>query len=703
MTPKQFRRLMNVFSIAITVLLGFTAFIDIGNFRSRTKDASLDILTRIDPFEGDKDLAKMMVLVDIDEQSLQQIGQWPWPRSVTAELIDRMNAAAPLAIGLDILMTEEDRFTPENIAALSGREASSFEDLVPDGDADLAAALSRAPTVMALNLVEFQHGNPHFAPASVAQIGTQNEFLLSSAGALSPIPKLQTASGGGYVNISLVRDNNVRKVPLIAKAEGKVIPSFALEMLRVAQGARTHVAKLAGDTGNPVTQVKSGRIIATGDDLGFITLHHGYSDRFTRVSAATIMNNDDGAGWAEALNNSFVVLGSTASGLKDIHSTSLEASLPGPYIHLQVLHQILSERHISTGEIYAVLELGAALILTLIIAILVSYLPLTYSIAAVIAVIASIIWGYTHVFSAYGYLGNLYLTAGLIAALSIFNIAARAIFEEIRRRKLRNAFNQYLSPEMVRRIDASGSGPSLGGTATPITVMFMDVRGFTTMSEALSGDPQTLTQMVNMIMDKATAIILDHGGTLDKYIGDALMAFWNAPMPQEDHARRAIDASIALEAALPEINQELKTLMGDKWPGQDIRIGIGIATGEAVVGNMGSQFRFSYSCIGDIVNLAARLEPFGKNTGLPITLSDVTAAEGAHPDLLPIDTISVRGKSEATTVFSPLRLDDDLRNLHNRLMDARNKDTKAAITKALNALKKAKGYPQSLIDYYAKF
>ena len=186
---------------------------------------------------------------------------------------------------------------------------------------------------------------------------------------------------------------------------------------------------------------------------------------------------------------------------------------------------------------------------------------------------------------------------------------------------------------MVRRIDASGSGPSLGGTATPITVMFMDVRGFTTMSEALSGDPQTLTQMVNMIMDKATAIILDHGGTLDKYIGDALMAFWNAPMPQEDHARRAIDASIALEAALPEINQELKTLMGDKWPSQDIRIGIGIATGEAVVGNMGSQFRFSYSCIGDIVNLAARLEPFGKNTGLPITLSDVTAAEGAS-DLL---------------------------------------------------------------------
>ena len=702
MTPKQFRRLMNIFSIAITLLLGFMAFADIGDFRSRTKDASLDILTRMNPFEGDADLAKMMVLVDIDEQSLQQIGQWPWPRSVTAELIDRINAAAPLAIGLDILMTEEDRFTPENIAALSGRDAGTFQDLVPDGDADLAAALSRAPTVMALNLVEFQHGNPLFAPASVAQIGTQNEFLLSSPGALSPIQKLQTSPGGGYVNISLVRDNNVRKVPLIARAEGKVVPSFALEMLRVAQGARSHVAKLAGDTGNAVTQVKTGRVIATGDDLGFITLHHGYSERFTRVSAATIMNNDDGSGWAQELNNSFIVLGSTASGLKDIHSTSLEASLPGPYIHLQVLHQILSERHISSGEIYAVLELAAALVLTVIIAILVSFMPLSISVAAIIVILAGMTWGYTHAFNTHGYLGNLYLTAGLIAALGLFNIAVRAIYEEIRRRKLRNAFNQYLSPEMVRRIDASGSGPSLGGTATPISVMFMDVRGFTTMSEALSGDPQTLTQMVNMIMDKATAIILDHGGTLDKYIGDALMAFWNAPMPQEDHARRAIDASIALEAALPDINAELKTLMGDKWPGQDIRIGIGIATGEAVVGNMGSQFRFSYSCIGDIVNLAARLEPFGKNTGLPITLSDVTAEEGGHPDVLAIDTISVRGKSEATTVYSPLTLDHDLRALHADLMTARAQGKKTAITKALNALKKAEGYPQSLIDYYSK-
>lgn len=701
MTPQQFRRLMNIFSVALAVLIGFLAFIDMGEIRSRTKDASLDVLTRLTPFEGDPDLAKIMVLVDIDEQTLQQIGQWPWPRSVTAELIDRMNAAAPLAIGLDILMTEEDRFTPANIGALSGRDAAAFEGIVPDGDADLAAALSRAPTVMALNMIDFQHGNPLFAPASVAQIGTQNDLILSAPGALSPIKKLQTSPGGGFVNISLVRDNNVRKVPLIAKVEDKVVPSFALEMLRVAQGARSHVAKLAGDTGNAVTQVKSGRVIATGDDLGFITLHHGYSERFTRVSAATIMNNDDGSGWAAELNNAFVVLGSTASGLKDIHATSLEASLPGPYIHLQVLHQILSERHISTGEIYAVLELAIATLAAIAVAILVSYLPLSVSVAGVLGLMAISVWGYSHAFTANGYLGNLYLSVGMVGLLSILNIAIRAIYEEIRRRKLRNAFNQYLSPEMVRRIDSSGSGPSLGGTTTEISVMFMDVRGFTTMSEALAGDPTTLTRMVNRIMDKATAIILDHGGTLDKYIGDALMAFWNAPMPQPDHARRATDAAIALEAALPEINADLKSLMGEKWPGQDIRIGIGIATGEAVVGNMGSQFRFSYSCIGDIVNLAARLEPFGKNTGLPITLSDVTADQATHPDLLAIDTIAVRGKSNATTVYSPLTVSEDTRALHDALMAARAKGTKAAITKALNALKKTKDYPATLIRYYS--
>ena len=705
MTPQQFQRLLMIFAVLLSFGIGAAAYLDIGQLRSANKDNSLDFFTKVSPFEGDEDLAKMMVLVDIDEKSLENIGQWPWPRSITAELIDRINAAAPLSIGLDILMTEEDRFTPNNISRFTGQPAARFEGLVPDGDAILGQSLQSAPTVMATNLMPIPVSEQIFAPVGIAQIGQQNQNLITVPGVKSPIPQLQTSPGAGFVSLSLERDNFIRKVPLMAQVDGKLIPSFALEMLRVGQGARSHVAKLAGDTGEVTTKVKTGRIIATADDEAQITLHHGYSERFTTISAHTIMTNNDGAGWAEEINNSFVIIGSTASGLKDIHATALEASLPGPYIHLQILHQILSERHIQSGHIVETMEVVGTILASIVVSVLMVKLPLALGFAILVTAAIGSVYGFIQAFINQGYLGNVFLVVGSVVLVAILTLTLRAIYEEYRRRKLRTAFNQYLSPEMVRRIDASGSGPSLDGQKTEISVMFMDVRGFTTLSEALADTPETLTHIVNHIMDKATAIILDHGGTLDKYIGDALMAFWNAPMAQEDHAKRAVNAAIALEAMLPDLNQELKDMMGERWPKTDgvdaeIRIGIGIATGDAVVGNLGSQFRFNYSCIGDIVNLAARLEPFGKNTSLPITIADTTAEQSAHPDLIAIDQIAVRGKSKKTTVFSPVPLSAETIANHDEFITAKTAGQKRKTSQILKKLGEAADYPQGLYDYY---
>ena len=705
MTPQQFQRLLMIFAVLLSFGIGAAAYLDIGQLRSANKDNSLDFFTKVSPFGGDEDLAKMMVLVDIDEKSLENIGQWPWPRSITAELIDRINAAAPLSIGLDILMTEEDRFTPNNISRFTGQPAARFEGLVPDGDAILGQSLQSAPTVMATNLMPIPVSEQIFAPVGIAQIGQQNQNLISVPGVKSPILQLQTSPGAGFVSLSLERDNFIRKVPLMAQVDGKLIPSFALEMLRVGQGARSHVAKLAGDTGEVTTKVKTGRIIATADDEAQITLHHGYSERFTTISAHTIMTNNDGAGWAEEINNSFVIIGSTASGLKDIHATALEASLPGPYIHLQILHQILSERHIQSGHIVETMEVVGTILASIVVSVLMVKLPLALGFAILVTAAIGSVYGFIQAFINQGYLGNVFLVVGSVVLVAILTLTLRAIYEEYRRRKLRTAFNQYLSPEMVRRIDASGSGPSLDGQKTEISVMFMDVRGFTTLSEALADTPETLTHIVNHIMDKATAIILDHGGTLDKYIGDALMAFWNAPMAQEDHAKRAVNAAIALEAMLPDLNQELKDMIGERWPKTDgvdaeIRIGIGIATGDAVVGNLGSQFRFNYSCIGDIVNLAARLEPFGKNTSLPITIADTTAEQSAHPDLIAIDQIAVRGKSKKTTVFSPVPLSAETIANHDEFITAKTAGQKRKTSQILKKLGEAADYPQGLYDYY---
>ena len=699
MTSNRFQTLLFFLGCLLALVGGYAGLQDIGQIRSRAADASLDLYTRLAPFEGDRDMGEMMVMVDVDEESLKALGQWPWPRAVMAELLERVNAAQPLVIGVDILMIEEDRFSPKNIASFAGLDAATLSR-IPNGDNMLGLSLDALPVVMATNIVTFETDTPAFAPVGVATIGNRIETLIDAPGIQSPIVPLQSAPGGGFVSLGLERDNNVRRVPLIARHNGEIIPSFALEMLRVAQGANTHVVRLAGDTGRATTQIKTGSLIVTGDDSGLITLHHGYSKRFKRVSAATIMANDDGEGWALPINNSFVVVGSSAAGLKDIHATSLESSLPGPLIHLQILHQILSDRVINAGEIVALIEIAAAVLIAIILALMMTKLTLVYAILLLGGGTAGATWGYLRAFLEADFLGNIFFSVGLCLGVSLLVLSFRAAWEETRRRQLKTAFNQYLSPEMVRRIDMSGSGPSLGGQTIPVSVMFMDIRGFTSLSEALSDDPQHLTKIINTIMERTTTIVLEHGGTLDKYIGDALMAFWNAPMPQEDHAARAVAAARAIEAAMPDINEEVKAMLGDRWSGDNICIGIGIATGEAVVGNLGSRFRFNYSCIGDTVNLAARLEPFSKNTGLATTLSAATAEGAEHQGLIPIDSINVRGKSQKTVIYSPLELDDESNQIHHQMLEKRAEGNRRGMMALLRRLENTIAYPASLISYY---
>ncbi len=706
MTPRQFNHLLVISALLFSVVFGMASFTNIGGIRTNSKNLSLDFYIRTSPFIGNEDLAKKMVLVAIDEASLKKLGQWPWPRVVTANLLDRINKAEPLVIGVDVLMTEKDRLSPQSIAELTQQPIGIFKGVVPDGDAVLAKTLARTPSVMATSLGGFNTGSEAFTPATVATIGGKADRLLTVTGILSPTLKIQTSPGAGFVSLSLKHDNRVRRIPIIAKAGGKIVPAFTLEMLRVAQSARGHVAKLAGESGGAITEIKTGDIITTADDQGFITLHHGYSTRFTTISAHIIMENNgttDGENdWAEKIKGSFVILGSTATGLKDIHATVLEASLPGPYIHLQTIHQTLSGRTIHTSAIIETIELISTIIMASFMAILMMRLPLIFALASLAAIQAASIYGFIYAFKTEGYLGNVFLDVGIVTIIAMLVLAIRAIYEEYRRSKLRRAFNQYLSPEMVRRIDSSNTEPALGGKATDITVLFMDIEGFTTLAEALADDPATLTLMINQIMDTATAIVLDSGGTLDKYIGDALMAFWNAPIPQTQHASFAIEAAIKLVDAMPEINLELKKIVKERWPQKNIRIRIGLATGVAVVGNLGSRFRFNYSCIGDAVNLAARLEDFSKNTDLPITIAAETAAQSQHPDLIPIDTIIVRGKQHTTDIFSPVKLTAETREMHTSLIKARKNAKKKEINQLLRKLKARDDYPEGLIKYYQR-
>jgi len=707
MTGSVARRLrgrlaLTTVAVALPLLFLMTAIFDIGGLDSRTRDASLDAYTGITPFIGDRDLAARMVFVDIDETSLAQVGQWPWPRHHMATLLRTIGDAGPLAIGLDILMSEDDRFNARAIAALGGLPEGALAASIPDGDAVLGEMLSSTPSVIAVSLTGAASANPPFVPAGVSVIGQSALPMLQGNGLLSPVEKLARAPGAGFVSLALERDSTVRHVPMVARFGDRVIPSMTADMLRLAQGSGGHILKQAADAGTGTNMLRSGRITMPLDRHGRFTLYHGFVDRFTTVPATDILTGTR----LHRLTDSFVVIGSSAAGLKDTHSTSLEAAIPGPMVHLAVLHQILSGVTLKSSDLYIFGELLAAAALAVIAGLVAAHAPVATGLAATaLATLAAGCGGYW-LFASAMYLSNAVLGAGMALLTGSLTLMLRGIADELARRRLRGAFGQYLSPQMVRTIELSRTAPELGGVTTDISVMFMDVRGFTALSESLAASPQTLTRLINIILDEASEVILAHQGTLDKFIGDCVMAFWNAPLPQADHHDRAVAAAIALQNHVPAINARLAREIGDAWPEDGIAIGVGLASGTVVVGNFGSRTRLSYSVVGDTVNLAARLEPCSKQTGLPLTIAGDTAAATGRDDLPKIDTIAVRGRADAIPVHSWLPLPAATRKAHDALVDkllaAEAYGDRAGLCKAHRALAAMPGYPRILADYYRR-
>lgn len=695
------RRLaLTALAVALPILLLLAAVVDIGDLDGRTRDSSLDIYTGITPFTGVDELAGRMVFVDIDEASLARFGQWPWPRQYMAVLMQNIGNAGPLAIGVDILMSEDDRFNASAIERLGGLPAGALDDSIPDGDAQLGEILSLTPSVVAISLTEAASANPPYLPASVSVIGDSTLPLMQASGLLSPVTKLARAPGAGFVSLALDRDSVVRHVPMVARYSDQLIPSLSSEMLRVAQGSGGHILKQAIDAGTGTNLMRTGQITMALDVHGRLPLYHGLTDRFTTVSASDVLSETG----LDRLAGSFIVIGSSAAGLKDTHSTNLEAAIPGPMIHLAVIHQLLSGVSLKSSSAYVFGELLVAALLAMFVGLLAAHAPVAVGLSVTgIATIAMTTGGYLMFVNAM-YLSNAVLTGGMVLVTGASSLMLRGIADELARRQLRSAFGQYLSPHMVRTIEQSGTTPELGGVTTEISVMFMDVRGFTALSQSLVASPQVLTRLINIILDEASKVIMAHEGTLDKFIGDCVMAFWNAPLAQADHHDRAVTTAIALQNHLPAINRRLATEIGDDWQGGGIAIGVGVASGTVVVGNFGSRTRLSYSVVGDTVNLAARLEAVSKQTGLPLTIANDTAFGARRHDLLKIDEITVQGRATAEPIHSWHPMPETTRAAHDallaRILAPGAVRHKAALRRELAALTGLSDYPDGLAGYY---
>jgi len=636
--------------VAVGLLFSFS-FFDGLDIHSASKRRALDALVKVFPYEQYyPDNAQSLVFIAIDDESLEKLGQWPWPRQTIAKITENIAKSGGAATGLDILFIENDRYTPKKLSALLNiPESRLLSAGALNGDAKLAQAVSETSTAVAFALSGSASVNEKTTfPNRFIAVGEVLGGLLDAPGLIMPLPVLSIANGAGFVN-TIQDDGFIRETPLIAAHKGEILPALGLEMLRLAVGAKNYVVK-PSDSGHQL-MLKVGDAILNVDASGGVMLHHGHTSRFPRVSAHHLVN-----GIVPELEGKIAVVGVDALALGDIHSTPLEDSIPGALIHLQLIDQLLAGRFITSNDVFDRAIFLLCAILSLVSVFLVIRLSLIYAIALLIAG-GTILFGVAlYAFMQYGFLFNFPLGLATLFSGGLTAYLFKSLFEESLRKKMQTSFSQYVPADVVQRITKSDNLPRLGGELIEATVLFLDLRGFTSLTEKLKDDPELMVKAISTIMDEVTVRLIESGATIDKYIGDAVMAFWNAPEKQEDHLARALYAACLIEQDSAVIREKIYAL-DEKLRSIEIAFGIGVASGEVTVGNMGSSFRFNYTVLGDTVNTAARLESMTKEKGVPILLTGASINQnyvfnGRVITLSPMGSADVRGKKESVDIYT---------------------------------------------------
>jgi adenylate cyclase len=595
-----------------------------------------------------------VAIVDIDDASLAQIGQWPWPRLVFAELFGRLGELGAAVVACDILFPERDRYSPPVYAeALASRDPKLAAALraLPDNDVLMAGAMADRLVVLGVAGIgtAVDGGGRRPLPTPVIAMGEDpRRFLPELPGLVGAIPALSEAAAGlGLVTLTPDVDGIVRRVPLVGLVGGQLLPSLALETIRIAVGA-DKVFLRSGPGG--ITGISLGRTTIPVDLEGRAWVRYGLPNPGQYVRAADVLAGRIPPG---RLEGHIVFIGASAAGLGDIKPAPIVGAMPGVEIQASLLQTLVAGSILRRPVGVVQLENLSLLLLGLMLAwagpfLRASFLPPLLGLVVVGG--SGVTW---YAFRYHELLVDGVYVAVALAALLFWLAMARYVREEARRRTIRNAFSRYLSPVMVDRLATSARALRIGGERRELTVLFSDIRAFTALSERFEGDPEGLTALLGRYFTAMTVIIQENSGTIDKYIGDAIMAFWNAPLPVERHPRTACLAALRMREGLIALNEAMAAEAQERGtPPEQLRIGIGLNTGVCFVGNMGSEQRFNYSVIGDPVNVASRIEGRCKGYGLDIVIGETTAL--AAPDLaaLEIDQVRLLGKTTATRLFT---------------------------------------------------
>ncbi|WP_417307386.1 CHASE2 domain-containing protein [Devosia sp.] len=588
-------------------------------------------------------------VVDVDEASLAQLGQWPWPRSMLAEMTDRLTELGAAAIGFDMLFPEADRMSPSRIAeTLPGIDVSAL----PDNDALFASALARGPSVLGFSRSPQgppMTGRPKSVPAVSGLDPRANIPLLQ--GVAAPLPALRDAAPG-LAAVSLntrASISAVRQLPMLWTDGEQIYPTLSVETLRIALGLGTMV--VLGDTEQAgyVDGLRLGPFTIPTTSDGGLWLYYSEPQPQLVISAADLMG-DDYLQLADKVAGRIILIGTSASGLLDLHNTTLGDNVAGVTVHAQAIDQIVSNTYLTRPDWVRGLELVSFFALGLLLVAIVLYFGPT----------VGLIGGTLALGAAIGFSWWMFSTRGimldpswpLVGAVLTYTamVFLRFATTDAAKRQIRKAFGYYVSPALLSEIEKSGSDLKLGGDTRRITVLFSDMRGFTALSEKL--DPPRILRILNTLFGALGNEIVGKFGTIDKFIGDAIMAFWNAPVDVPDQEARAMEAALGMRERLAALNAEdAFRLKADKAPVEALGIGIGINAGDALVGNMGLDTRFDYSALGDTVNVASRIESATKDVGYDIVVTGAVADAAPEFALLPAGALALKGKAERVTLF----------------------------------------------------
>ncbi|MBR1285478.1 adenylate/guanylate cyclase domain-containing protein [Bradyrhizobium sp. AUGA SZCCT0177] len=637
----------------VALLIGFAALrvwdpAPVEEIRVRTFDA----FQRVDPR---KKTARPVTIVDIDDKSLEKLGQWPWPRTRLADLVTELTNLGAVVIAFDVVFSEPDRLNPEFVADTYrnlDEETRSRLRSLPSNDQVFADAIRASRVVLGESGLPEELGvlDKTLPVTGLAMLGEEPQrFMFEFPGLLRNTKVLEHAAAGrGLFTIKPERDGIVRRVPMIMQAQGQTMPSLSFEMLRVATGSGTILIK-AEKAGIKSLGIKGFQLPTDGN--GQLWVHYARHDASLYVPAINVLEKTVAP---EKIAGKLVLIGTSAVGLNDIKTTPVSRAMPGVEIHAQVLESALTGEVISQPIFGISIEFATAVLFGLLV---IAFAPLfgPVTLVALGAAFATALIGTSWYFYSQHRL-LIDFTYPLISTTSIYLtlIFSSFVREQKQRKQIRNAFSQYMSPALVAQLAQSPEKLVLGGEEREMTIMFSDMRGFTSISETYKRDPQGLTALMNRFLTPLTNAILHRKGTIDKYMGDAIMAFWNAPLDDKDHQLNACEAALDMLERVDELNRErMEEAEEEGRPFIPLNVGVGLNTGTCVVGNMGSDMRFDYSVFGDSVNLASRLEGQSKEYGFPIIVGSKTAlAVKDKFAILELDFIMVKGKKEPEVIYA---------------------------------------------------